>query len=433
MMGAGVPLTLAVAAGMTSLAVLAYAYWRSVFAPAVIYAAYWAFVVAFSGMLRIGDSTLSPRALLVFVIGAVCFVGGSAICTVLYEGRGERPISPMWEATPERKRAVQIAVLVYSIVLAALIPSFIATVRTAGELLGIDDFAMAARGALSLADRGGVSHYFQSATSLGAIFAFYAAWLYKGGWRDMITLAVASAAALAMSALTFARSPVVSLMLGLLAILSLRGTVKPRTVLLFGLATVVLAIGLGVMLDKGPEVGTGKSAGLALAENLGLYFVGGPLGFSMVQGDPIVVGEPWLSLRFIIQIGSWLGLSVPHFQTLGVLDYVTSDLGNVYTFYYPFWLDGQWLGVIGASLLAGMVCTLAYLAARRGHPVAGAAFGLVLGGIAGSAIGDALFYSPTPWMLSAGLGLVLWKLPTRWPWRRARAHAPSVVPLAGTY
>jgi oligosaccharide repeat unit polymerase len=402
----------AVAAGMVAIALISLAYWRSVFAPAVAFSWYWAVIVLACELMPLGDNALSGTALLVFLAGVVAFAGGAFLAELAGRGNGAPP-APKWQTSPGRRRAVHRVVFVYSVLLMALIPTFISAIRAAGAALGIDELSIAARTALSLADRGGVPHYFQSATSVGTYLAYYAAWVYDGTHRSRLALAVAIVAALSMSALTFARSPIVALMLGVLSILVLRRTIKPRTVVLTFAGTFVLAIVLGAMLNKGPEFGTGRSPLHAVLENIAVYFVGGPLGFSRVLADPSLVGEAGLSIRFFLQIAQWLQLS-PNIPN-SIHEYIITDLGNVYTFFFPYWFDARFAGVLGAGAIAGLVANMVFRAARRGLPIAGAAYGLVLGAIFTSAVGDGLFASPMPWLLVIVLGVILWHLPTRLP------------------
>jgi oligosaccharide repeat unit polymerase len=400
-------MTLAVALAMLSLGVVAWLQSRSLLSPAVVYAVYWGFVVASSGFVAFGDHRLSEAALLVFLLGAAAFTAGAATVHAAWRPRLRSPE----RLSVGRKRVVQNVMFAYSIGLLMLLPSFVASIRAAGAALQIDDFSTAARMALSLADRGGVPHYFQSATSVGAFFSFYAAWVYEGGTRDKLALGAATLATLVMSAATFARSPVVALLLGVLAILALRRHVSSGAVAVSFLTTLILALAIGSVLNKGPDFGGGTSTARAIAQNLGVYFVGGPLGFSEVMRDPGLVGQPGLSLRFFIPFAGWLGWTptVPE----NVLDYLTTDLGNVYTFYYPYWFDAGWVGVVACAFVAGVVSTMIFLAARSGYAVAGAAYGYILGAVATSAVGDGFFSSPTPWILLVGLGWVLWHLPVR--------------------
>jgi hypothetical protein len=140
-----------------------------------------------------------------------------------------------------------------------------------------------------------------------------------------------------------------------------------------------------------------------------VYFVGGPVGFSRVMDDPGVVGDPGLSLRLVKQVASWVGISTQMPESVN--GYITTDLGNVYTFYYPYWYDGRWLAVILASLAAGLVSTVTHIAARLGSPIAGACFGVVVGAILTSAVGDGIFATPMQWLLVAALGWLLWRIP----------------------
>jgi hypothetical protein len=172
----------------------------------------------------------------------------------------------------------------------------------------------------------------------------------------------------------------------------------------------VLAVVMGVMLGKGPAFEPGVSPVLAVAENIAVYFLGGPAGFAQVMGAPTTVGEPGLSLRFFTQLARSLGadIALPD----NILGYYREGMGNVYTIYFAYWLDGGWWGVVIMTFVAGALCTSVYVWARRGNPLAGAAFGLVTGSILTSTIGDGIFGSSVPWLLLLAVVGLLWSVPT---------------------
>jgi oligosaccharide repeat unit polymerase len=404
----------ALALGLFALAIVSWLIFRSWVAPAVMYPAYWSLIMGAAGLIRIGDHHLSMRALLVFQVGALCFVLGAILASAVHRRGAGRMTPRAWQTSERRKRAIQRVMVAYGLLLIALIPFFVVAIRAAGAALGIDDFPTAARVSLGIADAADIPHYFSSATSLGSYLAYYAAWIYEGRRRDKLALGVITLAALAMSALTFGRSPIVALMVGVLSILWLRGRVHPRTtVALFG-GTLVFALVLGAMLNKGPDFAAGGSRAGAVVANLAVYFVGGPVGFSEVMNDPSTVGEPGLSLRLPKQIATWAGYDTR--MPTSINDYITTDLGNVYSFYYPYWYDAGWLGVLAATLLAGFFSTWIFQLARSGHPVGGASFGIVVSATLTSAVGDGLFVSPMQWILVAAVGWLLWHMPARIGW-----------------
>jgi len=372
--------------------------------PPALYALYWAGVVACSAVIRFGDYSMSVGAMMVFLVGSIVFsIGGYVAVRFFGSGRSREPVSPA------RKRFIQNCIAVYSFGLLALVPLFISSLRQAGATLGIDEFAVAARTALGVSDRAGIPRYFQSVTSIGSVLAYCAAWLYDGARRDKITLVLATTATLAMSVLTFARTPVYMLIVGVLGILSFRKTIRPRTVFVSIALTLTLALFLGALLGKGPEFREGKSTAGAVVENLAVYFVGGPVGFGQIMGNPELVGEKGLSLRFFTQAAQSLGadIELPN----NVLGYFSDVLGNVYTIYYAYWLDAGWWGIMLLALLAGFFCTSAFCLAKRNHPVAGAAMGLIMGSILNSATGDGIFGSSIPWLLLIFIVVFLWRVP----------------------
>ncbi len=390
---------------MLFLAVLSYRTVHSWLFPPALFSLYWAMVVGVSAVVRYGGEELSLDALLVFFVGCLIFSAGGWVA-VLSLGTGVR----VWRVEARRKRFVQMCIITFSSGLLAITPIFAIAIYKAGLFLDIENLAVAARTAFGESERGGIPRYFLSLTSVGSVLAYIAAWLYDGSRRDKGILLLAVLAPLAMSVLTFARSPVFALIVGVLAITVFRRTIRLRTALVGIAFGVVLAVAMGVVLGKGPAFEPGVSPVLNVAENIAVYFLGGPAGFAQVMGAPTAVGEPGLSLRFFTQLARSLGadIALPD----NILGYYREGMGNVYTIYFAYWLDGGWWGVVVMSFLAGILCTAVYVWAMRGNPVAGAAFGLVTGSILTSTIGDGIFGSSVPWLLFLAIVGLLWSVPT---------------------
>ncbi len=377
---------------------------RSWFFPPALYALYWAGVLATSMFIGFGDYSLSAGAVSVFLVGSLFFsIGGCGAAWCFREGMKTLPTSP------SRKKFILNCIGWYSAGLFALVPLFFRTLQEVGANLGIDEFVVGARFAFGESDRGGIPRYFLSLTSVGATLAYCAAWLYEGMRRDKIVLGMAVISTLAMDVLTFARTPIFTLLVGVIAIMAFRRTIRVRSILLFAAMGVFLVVFLGAMLGKGPDFHSGKSPAYAVAENLAIYFVGGPAGFGYVMENPASVGEPWLSLRFFTQAAASFGadIALPN----NVLGYFSDVLGNVYTIYFAYWLDWGWWGVVSMALLAGFFCTAIYTMARKGNTYAGVGMGMITGAILNSATGDWIFLTSIPWMLLVLIVFMMWKLP----------------------
>jgi oligosaccharide repeat unit polymerase len=394
----------AILAALLVLALLGYRPFHAWLFPPGLYALYWTVIIAAALIIGYGKYTLTVETTAVFFIGAVCFsVGGLLALVVLGRGAASKPTGP------ERKQLIQTLIAVYSIGLLLLVPLFVRSVERAGLVLGVNDFAVAARLALLQPDRTNIPRYFSSLSSLGGVLAFYAAWLYSGTRRDKVVLALAVFAPLIMYVLTFSRSPVYALAVGILAILVFRKTIRLQTATLGLIGALIVALAMGSSLSKGPDFQSGQSPVEAIVENLAVYYIGGPLGFGQVMDNPQTVGQQGLSLRFFTQTAQSAGMDIeiPN----NILGYVADDLGNVYTFYFAYWLDWGWWGIIVVSALAGFVSTAVYVLARRGSAIAGAALGMVVGSILNSATGDGLFGSAMPWLLTISVGWLLWHMP----------------------
>ncbi|MBW6504970.1 oligosaccharide repeat unit polymerase [bacterium] len=385
-------------------AILLHRVTRSWLFPPAIYALYWAGVLSFSMVFKFGDYSLSLNALMVFLIGSVMFsIGGYS--AILFFSKGIMIKTTL----PSRKKFIQNCIGVYSIGLLALVPFFFRVLQQVNVDLGIEEFAVAVRFAFGRSDRAGIPRYFLSLTSIGAILAYCAAWLYEGTRRDKVVLGMAVLSPLSMYVLMFGRTPIYMLLTGVTTIMVFRGTVRLRRVFLLAAMGISLVVLLGTMLGKGPDFESGKSPLYAVVENLAIYFVGGPVGFGYVMENPASVGESGLSLRFFTQAVESLGADI--LLPNHVLGYISNVLGNVYTIYFAYWLDWGWWGVSVMAFLAGFFCTSIYIMAMRGYPTAGVGMGMVTAAILNSATGDWIFLTSIPWILLVLLVYFLWNLP----------------------
>jgi oligosaccharide repeat unit polymerase len=397
-------MVLLVGIGLFALAIACYRIGRSWLFPPALYAVVWSMVMFVAFLTQYKGYTLSEEAALIFIAGVTSFVFGGFVVTLYFGNKVQTVSVPL-----RREKYIKTFIMVYSVGLWSLIPAFIIAVNEAGQTVGIDQFALAARYTLGQVDRTGIPRFYQSLTSIGSVLAFCAAWLYNGSRRDKILLGLGVGAPLTMSVLTFSRSPVYALLIGVLAILAFRKTVKSSTLAIGALIVLIITMSMGAFLGKTPGLFDTQGSSTEVMDSLLVYYIGGPLAFSEVLASPSTVGEQQLSLRFFTQAFQSFGAEI----TLpdNVLAYVTEDLGNVYTMYFAYWLDWGWLGVIGVSVLAGIVCTGVYMLARRNLPFGGVSLSLVISSIINTPVGDGLFGSVVPWLLIGALTWVLWYLP----------------------
>jgi oligosaccharide repeat unit polymerase len=364
--------------------------------PPAVFALAWSFCIGSGLFLRFGALRFSSDALLVFALGGVLAVAAGIATTILLR---RDVVGNVQDAAPAVATSVRVTIAFSGFVLLVLIPSFLGALRDATAMLGIDDLATGARTALSF-NLDLVPRRFATAASLGTTVSYFAAAIYDGRPRDRVLLLLAIGAPLALIVPTFSRTPLVTLTVGVLGILAARRRV-PWTAA--GISFVVVlagAIAMGSALGKGPD-STGTSGVAALVRNLGIYFVGGPLGFSEVMPVPGAVGEHGLGWRFISQPLQSLGFiaRIPD----NVLGEFRFELGNVYTMYFAYWLDFGWSGIILVALVTGSATAALYEGAIRGSLFCLAGLGIVYPSIINVATGDGLFATAMPWILLAAL------------------------------
>ena len=377
---------------------------KSWFYPPVLYSAYWAIILITCSVTHIWSYELSTSSILVFVAGCAAFlIAGLLATSWLRFWKSETQLSP------GRRSFMHRWIRVGSLVVLFAVPGFIFNVNQVADTYGISSFAVASHYALSRDDRLGIPRFFLSSSAVGMALAYCAAWLYEGRKRDMITLLIALIGPLLLTVLSFSRTATYTLLVGTVGIMSVRGFLRKGRLVLLVVGALSLSMVMGAFLDKLPGFEWGVKGLAAVAESLATYFIGGPLGFAQVMDRPSLVGEFGLSLRFFTQTFNSFGgdLVLPS----NILGYVRSDLGNVYTIYFAYWLDGSWLGILIMAFIAGLLCTVVYEFTLRGNPVAGCAWGLVISSLLNSATGDGLFGSAMPWLVLLSAALFLWRIP----------------------
>lgn len=369
---------------------------RSWLFPPTLFCLVWGGVLISTAALRYGDLRVTSPALLIFLLGALVLTVSSA-CTFAIANDRVRVAAPL---TPAQLSFATRAILVFNLGLVVVIPSFAGTLARAASDLGIENLAAGARLALGgYSDLVVIPHWYQSVATLGAVLACFAAWMYDGTRRGRWILGLSLPGPFIMAGLTFARSPVIALAIGVLTILAIRRTVRFAAIGTATMLAVGVAVGMGAILEKGPSSVGGESFLHAVAQNVGLYFTGGILGFSAILDQPYSVGEPGLMTLGFVQLANWFGagLPIPH----NILGYVSEDVGNVYTAYFGYWADGGWTGVCLYAACVGVFSTFLYIRARRGYPIAGVAFGTCVFGLIFSTTADQFFGSFIPWIIVA--------------------------------
>jgi oligosaccharide repeat unit polymerase len=379
----------------------------------------WAGYLVYGLLVSFGDLRLTPSSLVVFVVGAAMVLVSSMLVWIRWRLPPSVHPTPVVIA-PDRGILMRRVVIAYSVGLFLVLPSFIGEIRSAMLELDIEDFAVAGRTIRTGEGIDLVPRFYQSLISVGSVLTLLMAWIYDGRRRDRWLFALSLASTLALLIPTFGRTPIFVLVLGAGSILFFRRMIPTWFAIVGVVALLAGGIAIGSALGKGLASSGSSSLIASVAENIGIYFVGGPVGFAHVMERPESVGEHGLSLRIFTQALQSFGfdITLPH----NILGYDRMELGNVYTMYFAYWLDWRWVGVIVVGFGYGAVATWLYTHARRGNPIAGVGMGLVFPSIINSATGDGMFASSIPWLLIAVIVGSLWKLPVpRWvtsPMRR---------------
>jgi len=162
---------------------------------------------------------------------------------------------------------------------------------------------------------------------------------------------------------------------------------------------VFVAIGfvLGKANVEGLDTQSPVSAVVLMARH---YFVSGLLAFDHVVQDPAAFKDGLHSLRFFAVMLDLLGMNV-HVPDL-VLKYVWTPFPtNVYTMYFPAYVDFGLAGVVVYTTLIGWVSGVFYRSARSGSMFGCAMFGVVFAKLLVSGITEHFVMSISYWIQAA--------------------------------
>ena len=205
------------------------------------------------------------------------------------------------------------------------------------------------------------------------------------------------------------------LMVGLIAVGWIKRRRAPvRPLMLCSLAFVAVFIANQIVLHK-----NGASTDLSLKENAPAlvegftnYAIGSLVAFDAVVSNPLAVENTWKLYKFFVRQANKFGGGYPELSQHLQFTHVSPHLmTNVYTIYFPYFVDFGLLGVAVLSLLIGAVSTVLYRFAVRLSPLGVILYGAALYGIVMSVFAEAFFLRIGSWLESVAIVSALYYLP----------------------
>ena len=164
---------------------------------------------------------------------------------------------------------------------------------------------------------------------------------------------------------------------------------------------------------------TGGSIDYSVGENiLGVldmardYALVGPVAFDAIMADPTAIPSVWRIDRFFLLTANRLGA---HFDVRSIhAEFTSAGDGvyqNVYTFYFAYYPDFGWPGVIVISCALGALSAWLYRRLPSGNRLVRLMFAYIIFGILISGFIDGFFLQLSTILKALALGYCLYCLP----------------------
>jgi oligosaccharide repeat unit polymerase len=421
-------MTLAASVFLALLAAVNLRVGRSLFYPAALYSAWWAFLLLVLWLSGDVFYSLSLTTLAVYILGALAFTVGG-----LLRQAARTPDPQACVVSESQERAANRFVILSAVILLVAFPFYFERLQNLRSASLYIDFWHAVREQTSSGlpenDSLGVFKYVLGAASFMAMVATYQ---NDGSRRARIRTAVVVTITLLYHFLTAARLGAMTTLFGILAVSRMRsGQINWKPWCAGAVVLAIVFTAPAVLLNKGgdPSKSLEENASGVL-ESLRHYTVSGLVAFNHVVDDPSMF-PPWSSLRFFFAIGHRLRMDV-EVPPIILPVAATPAPTNIYTIYASYFADFGWVGVAVILCVYGYLITMLHQAALGGRPEAVILFGLAVANLAVSAAGDGFLVGLSYWLQAVLCTLVVYRWPLLARSRSDRRTRAAAVELART-
>ena len=382
---------------MIILVLCAVAHWiseRDILYPPVVFSCLWIVLLMLVATSDAYD-TVSDKGMAIYALGSVCFGVGSMF------GSQSQFVKYFKQGSMEETGFTSTAVMMAAVCGMVILTWMILRMQTIAEDVGISNIMLALR--------------FESAKGGGSalgLLAYPVAWLTFASIAAVVRIGentkakvitgVLVAIALLCQILSASRTGVGILLFGLAGAYAMKA---PKNSYRGMLGVVAVFVGIFVLvasvLGKMNVEGLGSQSPVqAVALMARHYLISGVLAFDHVVQDPSAFKNGLHSFRFFAILLNGIGFNI-HVPEL-VLDYVWIPYPtNIYTMYFPTYVDFGVMGVIAYTTIIGWITGLAYRAARSGSMVWCALYGLMFAKLLVSGITEHFIVSMSYWIQAA--------------------------------
>jgi oligosaccharide repeat unit polymerase len=232
--------------------------------------------------------------------------------------------------------------------------------------------------------------------------------------------------------LLVARSNIMQLLVGAVAILAVRSVRLPiKTILLSALVFLfvfgLIHFGLG-KLDSDWNRPVSETAASFGRGSLA-YAVGPLVAFDDVIKRPGQVLNTWKIYKPLVRLANKFGAGIPELsQHLDYTEIAPGLVTNVYTFYFTYYVDFGIPGVVIATALFGALSSTVFRMARRNSPMGIVLYALVVYGIVMSTFAESVSLEIQLWLKAAICVAFFYRLlPLTSLRRHSRRHSASYL------
>ena len=343
---------LVTAAALAGISGFAYLWTRDALFPPVLMSALWALTMALAWPVAVENQyVFDPLTLWIFVIGAFCFFVGSLLTSGVAARRYCRPAAlPVATGVPSSGRIATVL-----LISALFVPFMAARALYLAQNGPTDVWSINLRYGVALGEGIGWPAY----GTTFAIVGLLATQVRRLHVRDATTrrLLIASITIiLVYSLMVTARTFLLQV-----ALVSVGPGLFMRRIRLGRNLPIVAFVGFivfsfyTIILREGNGDGSQEGAIVSYSiDNFMTYMIGGPFAFDSIVKNGLEMTYGSNTFRFIYAVLNRLGFNIEVVEL--IKQYSTYPIvTNVYTFYYPYFVDFGMFGVCASTLCIGML------------------------------------------------------------------------------
>jgi oligosaccharide repeat unit polymerase len=345
---------------------------------------------------------VGPDGIYIYMIGAFSYSIGALFVWFLPKLRMARV-----SRTPDGNRRTGKAFLILLLSIVAALPFLIVYTRAQAYNSSSDSFWTGVRSSYIEQNDlpGGGTMGVANLAPIYIVLAFIAVLELTVNPRYRRTLLTFFGLVFLFQLVLVARSNIMQLLVGAVAICAIRRGRLPVRVILLSVLLFLFVFGLNqFVLGKLDSNWSGPTSAKAASFGRGsmAYTVGPLVAFDDVISHPHHVLNTWKVYKPFVRLANKFGAGLPELsQHLDYTEIAPGLVTNVYTFYFTYYADFGIPGIIVASVLFGALSTVVYRMARQNSPMGIVLYALVVYGVIMSTFAECVCLEVFLWLKAA--------------------------------